>query len=262
MAPPRFATEGNSQVVCSILDTIANKQNTYREPIKRNHALTKGAAQRLRWMEDNMQFFESVMDQDKLQTFMDATKQSILQLATANVERERNVTNFVTAIQKTQVDVSRQQVPDNDYQGTIDTYMKQAQNKNTDTPVQQEKYYRDISEMLGVFDDNNDEEIAVMAPSGGASSSSLTCPITGTLMQDPVKNIKCGHVYSRAGIQSHLSIARGCPIAGCQNHNMTMQMMEKDVETEMAVKREIRRRDREKQMQASQASDLVDSDED
>ena len=39
-----------------------------------------------------------------------------------------------------------------------------------------------------------DEELAM-----GQVQRSLTCPITQKLLEDPVKNRSCGHIYSRQG---------------------------------------------------------------
>jgi len=44
------------------------------------------------------------------------------------------------------------------------------------------------------------------------STVNLKCPIQGSLMEDPVKNKRCGHVYSKLAIYQHIKIDRKCPV--------------------------------------------------
>ena len=109
-----------------------------------------------------------------------------------------------------------------------------------------------------------DDEMEIIETQGGGVAS-LKCPITGRLFADPVKNKVCGHIYSREGIDAHMRNAHRraatCPVAGCNKPIQSSAQLEKDVETEMKVRRQQRKEDYESQQRASQASDLVDSDE-
>lgn len=46
------------------------------------------------------------------------------------------------------------------------------------------------------------------------------CPYTGCVMQDPVRNKLCGHVYDRVGILTYIKQKKSkakCPVGGCGN---------------------------------------------
>jgi len=61
--------------------------------------------------------------------------------------------------------------------------------------------------------DDEDEDIVM-----GAQIQSLKCPITLTLLENPVRNDKCPHVYSLDAIKELVKQGRGhctCPVAGC-----------------------------------------------
>ena len=52
-------------------------------------------------------------------------------------------------------------------------------------------------------------------------------------MEEPVKNVNCGHSYSRAAIEAHIRNNRNrvqgthCPVAGCA-HNVSRDTLEDD----------------------------------
>ena len=112
---------------------------------------------------------------------------------------------------------------------------------------------------------NNDDDIEVMGNGRGAESqaASLMCPVICKLLENPMKNKVCGHIYSLAGLKHLLRNSRrcACPVAGCQNNNVTMEQVEEDVETQFKIRREKRRQDAAAtQQQYSQADeDLVSS---
>ena len=89
-----------------------------------------------------------------------------------------------------------------------------------------------------------------------------------TLLEEPCKNKKCGHVYSREAIANYLKTQRKnrrqckCPTAGCDNLHVTEDQLEKDAMLEIAVNRERRRIDKQRQDRASQASQVEDDDDD
>ena len=59
---------------------------------------------------------------------------------------------------------------------------------------------------------------------------SLNCPITLTLLENPVRNATCPHVYSRAAIVELIRHGRGqikCPVAGC-GANVTEKQLKED----------------------------------
>lgn len=71
-----------------------------------------------------------------------------------------------------------------------------------------------ISAEPGDKDDDDDLEI-------GGARIDYKCPITATLLVDPVVNNTCGHAYSREAVHEYIRAARQeqrpakCPAAGC-----------------------------------------------
>ncbi|KAI8825080.1 zinc-finger of the MIZ type in Nse subunit-domain-containing protein [Fimicolochytrium jonesii] len=67
--------------------------------------------------------------------------------------------------------------------------------------------------------DDDDLEIAIV---GG--NQNLLCPLTQSLLREPVTSQVCKHSYSREAIQQHIRIqSRGnqraeCPVAGCKHY--------------------------------------------
>jgi Zinc-finger of the MIZ type in Nse subunit len=156
--------------------------------------------------------------------------------------------------------------------------------------IEQEQMYRDICEALGEpvssssNDDDDDDEDRIMVmnnigtsnATGGltssasllSSSSKLKCPITGMYMEEPMKNKVCHHVYSRGGIMQHIRTQQSggrptvrCPVPGCNNTNITANQLEKDVETEMRIRQERRRQERNAESLASSANNVDDDDD-
>jgi SUMO ligase MMS21 Smc5/6 complex component len=88
-----------------------------------------------------------------------------------------------------------------------------------------------------------------------------------TLFEEPCRNKKCGHVYSREAILNYLKTQQRnrrpckCPTAGCDNLHVTEDQLEKDAMLEIAVNRERRRIDKQRLDRASQASQVEDDDD-
>ena len=108
-------------------------------------------------------------------------------------------------------------------------------------------------------DDDDDLEVVGDA-SGNNHGADLKCPILTTYYGQPLKNTKCGHVYSKQGIEQHL---RGhgrkkCPVAGCTNDDVQKRQLVEDVEMAMRVKRFKKKEERQKRAKMSQLDDLDD----
>lgn len=68
----------------------------------------------------------------------------------------------------------------------------------------------------------DDDEIEV------SSRLTLTCPVTLLPLTDPVRNPRCGHTYSRNGIQSLISnhaYSIQCPVGGCSGAVSTQSLV-------------------------------------
>ena len=131
-------------------------------------------------------------------------------------------------------------------------------------------FHREIRSKLGYSDEDQhkddgdeDEELTVIdkGSRGNKNASALKCPLTGTHYENPVKNIVCGHVYSKEAIEGHLRCSRKCPVAGCNNKNVSLDNLVADVETQLRVRRQKRRVDAERQRNLSQSLDLDEDDE-
>eukprot|EP01133_Synstelium_polycarpum_P006106 gene6106-7073_t len=72
----------------------------------------------------------------------------------------------------------------------------------------------------------------------------IMCPLTKKPFEEPVKSTACGHVFSKGAIGDLFRQNRApqmrCPVVGCQK-TFTNSNLERDVEMEETVKRELRR---------------------
>lgn len=240
----------------------------------------------------------TIYDNDKIQSFLQEQRDRIKNIARTNVENERETKIFCSAIKilKGQMETNtlNPNIRDEDQENIIPDFQEMIENlmdsersnaKSTQISVEQEPMYREMCEALGQpvivastasnkkkkgnRRTSDDDTIMVMSGTGpnANSTSSLKCPISGTFMEDPVKNKVCHHVYSRMGIESHIrNGARSgnvsCPVPGCQNRNVQLDHLEQDVETAILIRQERRRQDRQQEIQASQATEVDDEDDD
>ncbi|XP_043254216.1 E3 SUMO-protein ligase NSE2-like [Colletes gigas] len=135
----------------------------------------------------------------------------------------------------------------------LDMYNDIDDDTNTDIEAIIQEYKRDISEItvdttneqnLLEFDkqvealldkvenakeDGNDTELQVTG-----CHVNIIDPITKKRMEDPVKNMKCGHTYERATITQILKINKKtkCPVAGCKSQEfVTLEQLRADIAT-------------------------------
>jgi hypothetical protein len=236
----------------------------------------------------------SSMSEEEIRNLLQDYKNQLKELTKRNVQGEREVDSFVNAIQTV-----RQQIVSNhhpspsspndenqpedviipDYQEQITQAMNaNSNNDNALLPleIQQESMYREVCEALGERSSNAvvDEDIEIVPDRPGAlgtsaaaaSEAHVKCPVTSEYMHDAVQNTVCGHVYSRKGISALLLQNRthrgcACPIPGCTNRSVTQQQLRDDKTTQMRVRQALRRQAQLQEIRASQASNLVDTDE-
>jgi tRNA(Leu) C34 or U34 (ribose-2'-O)-methylase TrmL len=95
-------------------------------------------------------------------------------------------------------------------------------------------------------EDDVDEADIVMV--GQESQREYICPLTGALLENPVKSTSCGHRFSKDAITQYINTKmrqygnRGqnrikCPLSGC-NNMISMDMLEADVEASFWVRRQ------------------------
>lgn len=90
-----------------------------------------------------------------------------------------------------------------------------------------------IASSAAANDDDDNDDIEVF------SRMSLTCPVTLLPLKEPVRNPRCGHLYSRQGISSLItstSYAIQCPVGGCSG-TVTLQALVPDRRAETLLKR-------------------------
>jgi len=70
---------------------------------------------------------------------------------------------------------------------------------------------------------------------------SLKCPVSGMLLEDPVKNTLCGHIYSRQAILGLIGSKRTipCPFAGCSKM-VSKRTLVNDLQTQRELKKHVR----------------------
>jgi E3 SUMO-protein ligase NSE2 len=274
MAPTRYS-QGNVAVTTHILEGIAAKEQQYLQSIQQNHTYCKSLASNLLRFQQNLpNMARGCMTQEEIDTFIKEQTEVVKNLAAKNVERERHVKTFVAAVNRV-----KQQIEDNanneddssdfDFQKAINAEMNKIEETASDSQLEifQEKLFLEILEKLGEHQGAVDDDVAIVQ-TGATQSVNLKCPITGSFMEDAMRNKLCGHSYSKTGIMAHIQTMRHnrnhceCPVPGCANKNVQESQLEVDLDTQHAVRREQRRQDHVAQQRAKGADNLIDSDED
>lgn len=276
----RYAASQN--IASAVCNSVLQKEATYREPITENMALTVAAATASADLEETLQSIqeyiddESIFSNTQVQEFLQERRGKLKQIAASNVNNQRQVDVFLDSVR------ALKQVEEQNFDQAAETtdeadkndpgqrlgviYQQKVQSQSSmQIEIHQEKHYRKVCETLGDTDDTTleDNDIAIVHQSG--TQSTLNCPITTVLLEEPVKNKACGHVYSHAAILNMIHQQRRgsckCPVVGCPNHKVVEAQLEKDLVTEQILKRERRKQDQEKEMRLSQADAVEDSEE-
>lgn len=247
-----------------LMDQMLRKEAAYREGLKENHSLACSLAKRLQVGGE----LENLLSAEDLTGHRDNLKR----LVEHNTEHEKYVSAFIAGLAVVK-DQSQTVVPN--YEEAIKAAMDSELEKiqSLSLPLHQQQTYREICNKLGEpaqdttrasasangDSGDGDEDLQVL-PTVGDSVSQLKCPIMGTLMEDPVRNTFCGHVYSKQAILQHLKRDKRCPVFGCNNVQVTRQQLEDDRETVQSVRREkIRIEMRQKEL--SDQATAIDDDE-
>ena len=247
----------------------------YGDSIRETIALTEAAAPRLRrdggeleaTFLSMMQYVDdkSLLSEEATKDFLQECRDCLKGIAETNIENCRTV-DAATKAAKTFGPASAEGASgDAEVVKNLEEIytLKMAEMGHFD--AQKQKHYQEVCDFLGEEPSGADDEIQVQVNSA-SQRSHLICPFTTTLMEDPVKNKVCGHIYSRAGIENHVKQrqrnrgACACPVPGCSNRNITLDQLETDLRTQQMVRREQRRLDHEKEQRLTQANS-VDSDE-
>jgi Zinc-finger of the MIZ type in Nse subunit len=288
MSQRDFGGLNNAAVVTNVLNSIASKESSYKAPIKANHVLAKSAAKRIRHYEEILaKTIGVVHTEEEWKSYLKERKEELKSIAASNVTSQRKIDTFCKAVRNVQTQTqqtaqsqSAENSKENEEMESYEILIHEAIKaiETQDAPLQldmeQEPFYREIAQLLGEplaaakkKTGDDDDDIEISEPLGATDGvSSLKCPITGAFMEDAVRNKVCSHVYSKAGILAHIqSQGRShqckCPMAGCGNRSVSEAQLEEDIETKMNVRRAMRQESQRLEQQASQANDLIDSDE-
>ena len=272
------ARQSQNGVMTTILNTMASRESDYKSSLMTNQDLLKSTADRMAIggaLEGNLLTMikggpdeDDIVPEADIQSFLGEQRQRIKNLAAANAKREHKINNFIGAIKQLRNKVATDGAEDTDqgdakYESIIVELMKQEAGNN---PLEAEasEMYMDICDKLGEeVKRGGDDDIEVVR-NNNETETTYKCPLTAQLMEDPVKNKVCGHVYSRDGIHSYLNSRKHkypCVYPGCTNQRVTQDQLEDDNFTATKVKRYIRAMNAKKEQTAmSQAQDF-DSDE-
>jgi hypothetical protein len=231
-----------------LIEQMIRKEGNYREGIKLNQSHCNAfASSRLAKGSQ----LESLCEPD----FLEQQRARLKQLTESNIMQGRELQSFVTALQKIGADENC-----NDYETALEAAMQKDQQtkQRVQLHVQQEPQYIELCSKLGESSGPTDDDLEVLPSEGGNTQQSLKCPIAGTLLEAPMRNKMCNHVYSDAAVRHYLKKGpKPCPIVGCRNQHITLQQLEPDMETEILVRRE---KKREEQRQRQFTQDAIDMD--
>jgi hypothetical protein len=235
-----------------LIEQMIRKEVNYREGMKLNQSHCNAfASSRLAKGSQ----LESLCEPD----FMEQQRARVKQLTESNIIQGQELQCFVVALQKIGADENC-----NDYETALEAVMqKERQTKQRmQLHVQQEPQYMELCSKLGESSGPTDDDLEVLPNEGGNTQRSLKCPISLTLLEEPMLNKICKHVYSKAVVQHYLKNGpKPCPIVGCRNQRITLQQLEPDMETEILVRRE-KKREEQRQRQLTQDALDMDNDDD
>ncbi|KAL7556574.1 hypothetical protein ACA910_016216 [Epithemia clementina (nom. ined.)] len=166
----------------------------------------------------------------KLQTKIQQEECRIRVLSSKKDEMEKAVSSLEVQIKAAQDALVHKQ--------TTLKHLRENSNGSGDTQQLDETTKRQrigVTALPGFTTNDNDENEDVQIvetsnqQSGYYRADKKRCPITAQVLENPVRNKVCGHVYSRKGIELLLQQMRQrkatvkcpCPVAGCNNQAVT-----------------------------------------
>ena len=201
----RIGNNNNALVVKPLLHEAQEEGKL----IEKNHQFVRSMAQRLESLGEAL----NVEEQQK----------RLLQVTEQNIENHRNLRDYMEALQRAQGG------------GKFEIQ------SSTHVALQQERYYLDLQEDLGIAAQQDDEMMVV----GGTQKQNLTCPITTAQLVDPVRSKICKHAYSREAILAMLGRKPfiACPVTGCANRQLNKEQLEEDVQAKLALRHAQKRKE-------------------
>jgi hypothetical protein len=263
--------------VANAVGSIQRKENEYKEGImfsRHNSSYVAETIAKGGELETAMMQASEVMGEEFKQDtndFLQEQRDRLKKLAIRNVEKEREINAFIQALNLLSSEVAAGQKNEGDvcnYEKSIENKMEAEKRKHQtnmeDAPDTKE--YRELCELMGEKlakkkknkrsgqNDDSDSDIEIE----NKGRTKLKCPMTASWFEEPLKSKLCGHTYSKQAILSYIGDHpyKRCPVAGCNNNQLTKAQLEEDRFTEMKVKRAIRAEEKEKQARLTQAAGL------
>ena len=115
---------------------------------------------------------------------------------------------------------------------------------STDTDLSNHKYITTLRQHL--MDGSGEEAVSLEGDLMLAQVQvSTICPLTQQQLKSPMKNTRCGHVYSRQAIQAHIRVKKSgaqCPSSGCAAGVATADLMvDREMETRLKIESRARK---------------------
>ncbi|KYQ91755.1 hypothetical protein DLAC_07543 [Tieghemostelium lacteum] len=160
------------------------------------------------------------------------------ELQTMKEHIDRTTRNSMNNQTSSQLPVGTQDITELLKSKDLINHLKLATFKSTPKFKEYQKSIKDVNHQ-GDNDEDDDLSLA-------SQSVNIKCPISQQIFVEPVKNRECGHLYSKASIESYLKNKNqvACPVAGC-NKKITHGSYERSAEADIMIAKEIRKQKRE-----------------
>lgn len=163
------------------------------------------------------------------------------------------------------------------YEKGVNDIQTQTDQIRPDNPRYTHNEFNEINKLLQVVTNQDDNDDDVQEDITATQQQKRRCPILNSALTQPHKSIKCGHVYSLAGIIQLMSQVNGrghmanriktldeipadwscrCPVAGCQQQ-VRREFLRRDYMTEQ-TQRELLETEAPGQGRDSMAVDIED----
>mmetsp|Transcript_24657 Transcript_24657/g.40159 ORF Transcript_24657/g.40159 Transcript_24657/m.40159 type:complete len:292 (-) Transcript_24657:275-1150(-) len=237
------------------------RQDDYKKNIKTLHIRTKQLAEALRSDGRIAEVLNAESEDGVADNFLSSTHNRLKAIAEGNAKRMYEIEYFVDSVKEVRTEVENENQGDAeegnnndapDYERSIHDIMDRIRHERESDPSHVAPEDHDLSRELrealgekvpkkksrpsrGGDDDEDDLEIVHNRTD---DITSLKCPVTGLLFENPVRNKVCSHTYDKAGLAQLLNNRKyNCPIPGCSNKSLSLSQVEEDEEMILKVKR-------------------------
>lgn len=277
-------SHGNGGGAIHYADMAINKEDGYKEGVKKLQTRTKFAAEMLT-KGGEIESFLMEADPDNAESFLLAQRNRLKAIAEGNAKQMHEIEHFVQAVKNVRGDIQRQnqssaaaggdgeeaaagadEAPDYErsIQEAMETVRQSKENDPNYVSLDDHEMVIEIKELLGEKVEkrsrNDDDDLEIVNNVGSDDIHALKCPITGMFFEDPVRNKVCGHTYDRKGLNQLFSTRKTkCPIPGCSNNTLSLSQVEVDDEMKLKVRRHKTREEAAKRKR--DLDEIMDDDE-